>query len=357
MPAPTPVIHTWLLPLSGLYGLVVRGRNLLFDRGLLHEQSFPFPVICVGNLTVGGTGKTPHTEYLLRLLKGHQAAVLSRGYGRKTHGYLLASPESSAQDIGDEPWQIYQKFPDVSVAVDEKRVEGIQNLMHEIHPEVIVLDDAYQHRYIKAGLNILLTDYHRLMTRDWLMPAGRLREPLKGKRRANLIIITKCPTLTTPEMQQLRKEMDLSPNQKLYFSQIRYAEPAPVFQAPPEGWKGKNILLIAGIATPQPLLEEVQKHTDHVEFIEFQDHHQFTQSDLLKVAQKLSEMGPDTILLTTEKDAARLKTIETRLSDSLRQRLYRLPIEVEIHSDQDNDFNEQILTFVEKFDTSCKEQK
>jgi tetraacyldisaccharide 4'-kinase len=187
-----------IYPFSWLYGLGVRTRNALFQWAILKEQEFPLPVICIGNLTIGGTGKTPHTEYLIRLLNGHRVAVLSRGYGRKTHGFILANDKSTAAEIGDEPFQIHQKFPQTSVAVDEKRVEGIHLLIKEVNPDVILLDDAFQHRYVKAGLNILLTDYNRLITRDALLPAGKLREPVSGKNRAHLIIVTKCPSADFP---------------------------------------------------------------------------------------------------------------------------------------------------------------
>lgn len=359
MIVPTPFLRSALFPLSWLYGLGVRGRNLLFSWGIHKEEEFPLPVICIGNLTVGGTGKTPHTEYLIRLLNQLDTAVLSRGYGRKTKGFILASPATTAREIGDEPYQIHQKFPEVTVAVQEKRAEGIRRLMQEHHPQVILLDDAYQHRYVKAGLNILLTDYNRLMTRDHLLPAGRLREPLCGKDRAHILIITKCPALSAEEQEALREEMKLSAHQHLFFSQITYGESQAVFQGKTLGWDqlaaDTPVLLLAGIANPAPLLAQVQKHTKNVKLLEFRDHHSFTPRELKDIQETLAGMGPDALLLTTEKDAARLKGMS--LSPALQSRMYEVPIQVQITSDQQEDFDNLIINFVEHFNPVCKEQR
>ena len=220
-------INEWLLPLSWIYGLGVRIRNSLFEIGLLKSHSFDVPVISVGNITVGGTGKTPHVEYLIRLLK-HRAkvAVLSRGYKRRTTGFIIADRESPTRTIGDEPMQMARKFPEVTVAVDRKRVNGIRKLtdgstVKDI--DVVLLDDAFQHRYVKPGINILLVDYHRLIIYDKLLPAGRLREPLSGKNRADIVIITKCPKNLKPmEFRVITKAMALYPYQHLYFTTLVY---------------------------------------------------------------------------------------------------------------------------------------
>ena len=220
-------INEWLTPLSWLYGLGVGFRNHLFEIGILKSKSFDVPVISVGNITVGGSGKTPHVEYLIRLLQDKvKVAVLSRGYKRKSKGYVLANKQSTAREIGDEPYQIMKKFSDIYVAVDKNRCEGIERLTSDENTkntDVILLDDAYQHRYVKPGINILLVDYHRLIIYDKLLPAGRLREPQSGKSRADIVIITKCPADLKPmEFRVLTKALDLFPYQKLFFTVLHH---------------------------------------------------------------------------------------------------------------------------------------
>lgn len=210
-------INKWLLPFSWLYGLIVGIRNELFDLNILKTRSFDIPVISVGNITVGGSGKTPHVEYLIRLLQDKvKVAVLSRGYKRKSHGYVLANADTPMREIGDEPYQMKTKFPNIHVAVDKKRCEGIDNITSDPETndtDVILLDDAFQHRYVKPGINILLVDYHRLIIYDKLLPAGRLREPLSGKHRADIVIITKCPKSLNPiDYRVLSKAMELYPS-------------------------------------------------------------------------------------------------------------------------------------------------
>lgn len=214
-------IYWGLWPFSVLFGIGVRVRNLLFDVGWLHEERFPLPVICIGNLTVGGTGKTPHTEYLIRLLQNSfRLAVLSRGYKRKSKGFVLASSTSRMEDIGDEPYQMARKFPAIHVAVDGDRCRGIRQLTSPQgapDTEVILLDDAFQHRYVRPGLRILLMDYHRPVECDQLLPAGRLREPASGKKRADLLIVTKCPpTLSLEECERIRQRIQLLPHQEVF---------------------------------------------------------------------------------------------------------------------------------------------
>ena len=360
----TSLVRTMIYPFSWLYGLGVGIRNVLFQWGILKEQEFSLPVICIGNLTIGGTGKTPHTEYLIRLLNNYKLAVLSRGYGRKTRGFIQANTNSTALEIGDEPFQIHQKFPKITVAVDEKRAEGIFLLQKEVNPDVILLDDAYQHRYVKAGLNILLTDYNRLITRDSLLPAGRLREPVSQKNRAHLIVVTKCPASNFPannpqECAEIRKELRLKSNQKLFFSTIKYREPKAVYTTAEISWQSISndtpVLIIAGIANPTPLLQEVQKHCHKVQLMEFRDHHGFTDADIRHIQQQTKNLGKDALILTTEKDAARLKGLS--LPQELKDKLYQVPIEVEIHSDNNEHFNDCIKNFVENFKSVCKEQK
>ena len=257
-----------LTPFSFLYGIGVRFRNQLFDWKVLRTERYDLPIICVGNLTVGGTGKTPHTEYIIRLIKDrYRVAVLSRGYKRKTSGFLLADQRSTSKDIGDEPYQMKRKFPDILVAVDADRRRGIRNLLalpENKRPEVIVLDDAFQHRYVAPTLNILLTDCHRLYTQDKLLPAGRLREPMDGARRADVIIVTKCESCIQPiDFRIIEEDIHLSAYQELYFSRILYGELEPVFsgKAPKRTLKGlastTEVLLVSGIASPAPLEKEI----------------------------------------------------------------------------------------------------
>ena len=275
-------INKKLLALSWLYGLGVGIRNTLFEMGVLKSRSFSTPVISVGNITVGGTGKTPHVEYLIRLLKDQfNVAVLSRGYKRKSSGFVLSDSETTMPMIGDEPYQMKQKFPDITVAVDRKRTRGISKLTSPasgLDIDVVLLDDAFQHRYVKPGINILLVDYHRLLIYDRLLPAGRLREPVKAKDRADIVIITKCPKDLKPmEFRVITKAMNLYPYQQLYFSTLEYDQPCGVFtnQVYSEKLSGKNILLLTGIASPEQLLHDLQEYDSQITPLTFSDHHDF----------------------------------------------------------------------------------
>lgn len=348
----------WLTPLSWLYGLGVSLRNQLFDAGILKEHSFRLPVICIGNLTIGGTGKTPHTEYLIRLLqKDHQVAVLSRGYKRKSKGFVLATPNTPMPIIGDEPYQMKQKFPNIHVAVDANRCRGINQLMQpDIHPqtEVILLDDAFQHRYVKAGLNILLTDYNRPITQDSLLPAGSLREPLNGKDRAQIIIVTKCPnTLSPMDCRVLNKTLTPYPYQNLFFTTLEYGDLTPLFctSAPPLSLNvlqpEDRVLLITGIAYPTQLIRDLNRYTSHLTSLCYPDHHRFTTQDAHRISatfQKLSGTGRR-LILTTEKDATRLQPLTT-LSPEVRNALYTLPIQVRFLHEGAREFNKIITEFV-----------
>ena len=259
-------INMWLYPVSWIYGAGVWLRNKLFDWGYYQERSFNLPVICVGNITVGGTGKTPHTEYLIRLLqKSYQVAVLSRGYKRKSKGFVLAQPNTPVHQIGDEPYQMKQKFPNIHMAVDADRCHGIEELCKaSVTPttDVVLLDDAFQHRHVKAGVNILLVDYNRMITEDTLLPAGRMREPLSGKERAHIVIITKCPKdMKQIEYGLLKKHMDLYAFQQLYYTTLDYGKLRPLFNGGKEYniqsiHPGVHILLVTGIASPQTLVND-----------------------------------------------------------------------------------------------------
>lgn len=348
-----------LLPFAWLYGLVVMGRNLLFDAGVLRSRRFPLPVIAVGNLAVGGTGKTPHTEYLLRLLSDFRVAMLSRGYGRRTVGFALATDSGRASDIGDEPAQMHRKFPEVVVAVDENRREGIEILMREQnHPiEVIVLDDAFQHRYVRAGMNLLLTDFYRRFTHDFLMPVGRLREPASGKKRADIIIVTKCPeNLSADEAARIRKEMVLQAGQKMFFTTFGYGEAYPLFpqsaSVAEQCLAGKPVLLVTGIAKPAPLRRYLEQTAASVTELAFPDHHNFTTIDLRRMSDALASLPQDAVVVTTEKDAERLVEM-SGLDNRLRRCLLVQPITVRFLFGQQEEFNQNILDYVAKDTRNC----
>ncbi|MBR1933055.1 MAG: tetraacyldisaccharide 4'-kinase [Prevotella sp.] len=347
-------INDWLSPLSWLYGIGVRFRNFLFDIGVLKSRSFDVPIISVGNITVGGTGKTPHVEYLISLLqKQVRVAVLSRGYKRKTKGFVLADSDTTARDIGDEPYQMKQKFPGVTVAVDQNRVEGIEMLTEQDKQlDVILLDDAFQHRYVKPGINILLVDYHRLIIYDKLLPAGRLREPLSGKNRADIVIVTKCPRDLKPmEYRVITKAMDLFPYQQLYFTMLDY-EPMRLLyykgtRAMADIKPDEHVLLLTGIASPRQLMEDLSPITPHLTPLSFPDHHSFTKKDIRRINEVFARLPQPKSIITTEKDAARLSD-SGQLSDEVRQNIYVLPVKIAFMLDHEELFNDNIIGYVRK---------
>lgn len=357
-------INKWLQPLSILYGLGVNIRNKLYDWGVKKSHRFQLPIICIGNLTVGGTGKTPHTEFLVEVLKKrYKVAILSRGYKRSTKGFILADENSSASSIGDEPMQIAQKFPQAYVAVAENRVEGVQKLSKLKEPpvEVVLLDDAFQHRRIKAGLNILLTDYNRLICDDALLPAGRLREPLYAKNRAHIVIVTKCPDTIKPiDFNIVSKRLDLYPFQKLYFSCFKYKDLRPISPTSQqkkislsELKQDTKVLLVTGIANPYTIKKELSKYIASVEEIHYGDHHDFTATDLKFIEKSFSKIkGDKKLIITTEKDAMRLVE-NPHLSKELKEAIYALPIQVEILQNQENNFIQNILEYVREDKRDC----
>ena len=348
-------INKKLLPLSWLYGLGVKFRNTLFDIGVLKSRDFQIPIISVGNITVGGTGKTPHVEYLVRLLKDQfHVAVLSRGYKRKSKGFVLASTKTAMPEIGDEPYQMKQKFPKVTVAVDKNRCQGIDLLAdNDKHLDVILLDDAFQHRYVKPGINILLVDYHRLIIYDKLLPAGRLREPMTGKNRADIVIVTKCPTTLKPmEYRVITRAMNLYPYQHLYFTTLEYDELRPMFPQTPQKMTmsqlaDKNVLLLSGIASPEQMEHDLSPLSPNLVPLTFSDHHQFKQKDIQLINETFAAMPAPKLIITTEKDATRLQLAET-LSDEVRKNLYVLPVRIKFMQEQEDNFNNQIIDYVHK---------
>lgn len=349
--------HKWLSPLSWLYGLGVNVRNELFDAGWLKSVSFPIPVINIGNLTVGGTGKTPHTEYLIRLLsREFRVAVLSRGYRRESSGYVLAKPDTPASQIGDEPWQMKQKFPEVYVAVDANRRRGITRLMHDKETrdvEVILLDDAYQHRYVKAGLNILLVNWHRPIHLDRLLPAGRLREPFRNRNRADIVVVSKCPSdVSLMDMHVMQNHLALQPFQGLFFSAFRYNDLRPLFPeagAPnitPESLRETNVLLVSGIGCPKQMENELKPLVKSLKTLTFPDHHGYTTSNVKWAENLFSRLPEPRMVITTEKDAARIAEKVSYDGSELQRSTYVLPVEVAFLQNQQETFNKKILNYV-----------
>ena len=344
-----------LYPFSLLYGLVTFIRNLLYDYDIIKSHEFPIPVISVGNITAGGTGKTPHVEYLVRLLKEEfTVAVLSRGYKRKTRHFILARHDSSVQEIGDEPVQIKQKFPDVHVAVDRRRVNGVQQLMAKL-PEldVILLDDAYQHRRIKPGLSILLIDFNRPIREDRLLPVGRLRENAQERRRANIILVTKCPERLKPiERRLIVKDSTLFAFQHLFFTKFGYRQPVPVFKDSPSFSLSEikssqpAILMVTGIAYPRLFKRHLRSISRDIREMKFPDHHSFSQRDINNILHEFKSVeGNKSYLFTTEKDAMRLRKF-TNIDAEIKDRMFYIPIEAEFLNEDTENFNNQILKYV-----------
>lgn len=348
-------INEWLYPLSWLYGLGVRVRNQMFEMGILKQQAYDIPIISVGNITVGGTGKTPHVEYLVRLLDDLvKVAVLSRGYKRQSKGYVLAHEDTLMKEIGDEPFQMKRKFPHIYIAVDKNRRNGIARLTTDEETrdvDVILLDDAYQHRYVKPGINIQLVDYHRFIMNDELLPAGRLREPLSAKDRADIVIVTKCPKDLKPmEFRVLTKNLNLYPFQSLFFTALEYGK-LKSFDTKKEcslrSLKQQNVLLLTGIASPQHMKEDLKKYCKHILPMAFADHHRFTSNDIMHLNDTFAQMEAPKIIITTEKDASRLTGIEG-MTDEVKAALHILPIQIRFLLDSEEAFNHKIISYVQK---------
>lgn len=335
-----------LSPFALIYGTIATIRNKCFDCGILYSKKYNKPVICVGNITVGGTGKTPHIEYLVTLLAKHnKVAVVSRGYGRKTKGFVVVEPQSPATDVGDEPLQIKRKFPSAIVAVDEKRVHGIDTLDALHNPDIFLLDDAFQHRHVDAGMNIVLVDYNRPLFTDMMLPAGRLREPKSNIVRANIVIVTKCPPhLTIDEQKAFANRLKLTTKQQIYFTTFRYTKLQPLFDSQPiENIHGVQIVVATGISQPQRMYNYLESNGATLHKVEFADHHFFNYNDIEKIKSTYNDIqAKPKIVVITEKDAARLNT---SMLDALSEHpIYTLPIEVEFLSNP-TDFNETIYNF------------
>ena len=340
-----------LLPFALLYWLGITIRNFLYNKKIFISSSFGLPLICVGNLSVGGTGKSPMVEYLVGLLKdNYKVATLSRGYKRRTKGYALADENTTALDIGDEPMQFHLKFPDVPIAVGEERIEAIPQLLHD-RPEtqVVILDDAFQHRAIKAGLNILLTDYSNLFTRDFYLPTGDLRD-LKGSyKRAEIIIVTKCKTdLTIEEKQKITDEIKPLPVQHVFFTCIDYGALYHIETSENRMLDSSTeILLISGIANPKPLKAMLEQHSNSYHMLQYPDHHIFSIDDLKDIKHKFESIqSKDKIILTTEKDAVRLTKFRDEIKD---MPFYVLPVRHRFLFEEAEIFNTIITKFINEF--------
>lgn len=344
-----------LLPFSLLYGVIIRLRNWLFDRGIFPSEEKTVATIVVGNLTVGGTGKTPHVEYIVEKLQSEfKVAVLSRGYKRFTKGFNVVTSTSTANEVGDEPKQIATKFTNIPVVVCENRSKGIDQLL-KLYPntELVILDDAFQHRRLKHGFSVLLTDFNRLHTRDSMLPGGNLREPISGSLRASIIMVTKCPPGTKPiELRSVELEVKPHRGQRVLFSGFNYEPLKPLFPnctdsfSPPEKLDGYTILLVTGIVSPTPILNELEPACKSIVSFNFPDHHSFTQSDLVKIERKFDALETsEKIIIVTEKDAARL--IDNKyIPDSVKKYIFVLPVRVQILNDQETIFIQKLKDYV-----------
>lgn len=339
-----------LTPCSYIFRCVANVRNFMFNVGILKQREFDVPVVVVGNLAVGGTGKTPHTEYIVsRLCMHYKMAVLSRGYKRKTRGFVHASKNLSSYDLGDEPYQIYRKYGScIDVAVCESRVTGIERLL-EINPEInmFVLDDAYQHRYVKPKVAILLTDYRKLPSDDKMLPLGGLREPKEALSRADIVVVTKCPRDMKPiDVNVVKKKLNLAKWQKVLFSTYKYKDMLPVFSGentyqPDLNWLNSNdtILIVTGIANPVPMVKWLKQYKAKVKVIHFSDHHDFSREDLNFITKTYNRLeGDRKFIITTEKDAVRFIN-NAYFPHELRKQMFYLPIEVEFLGGDDDFIN------------------
>lgn len=326
-----------LFPFSIIYNIITSIRNVMFNYGILKSTSFKIPTIVVGNLSVGGTGKSPQIEYLIKLLKNEfKIAVLSRGYGRKTKGVLKSHVFSTADEVGDEPLQFFRKHGDITVAVDENRVHGISTLLEsENPPEIVLLDDAFQHRKVQAGFSILLTKYKDLFVDDYVLPRGNLRESKRGAKRADVVIVTKCPeNLKEKEQARIRKKLNKRVKAPVFFTSINYVDTIKsnsIYKITTDDLRLNNVLLVTGIANPTPLLDFLKEANCEFQHLKFPDHHSFTEKDLQKIQYKFANVHADKkIILTTEKDFV-------RLSDKI-DRLYYIGIETSFITGK-NDFD------------------
>lgn len=348
------IIRRLLLPFSWIYWLITYFRNSMFDSGKLQSTSFDVPIISVGNITVGGTGKTPLTEHIISLLSGVSSiALLSRGYGRKSKGVIIADEKSTYEQIGDEPMQMKIKFPKLTVCVAEKRVDGANALLNLANPpEIILLDDAFQHRYIKPGFSILVTDYYRPMWLDFVFPAGNLRESRRGASRADAVVVSKCPkNLSFDEAKLIEKKLNINSRQKLFFTSIDYEEPTSMNSQKRDFAEellkyGNRLTAVAGIGNPRPFFKKASMYSENLKILKFKDHHNFTERDIDKIRiASINENNEKSLILTTEKDAVRLSSLSV-LGDDLAERIWYIPISPKIMFEKEGEFENMIKNYI-----------
>ena len=341
----------FLFPLAMLYGTAIKIRNVLYDKNIIKSVEFNLPIICVGNISVGGTGKSPMVDYLVKLLKKtYSIATLSRGYKRRTSGYLLANERSTDIEIGDEPMQFHLNHPEIAVAVGEKRIEAIPQLLFD-RPEtkLIILDDAFQHREIHAGLNIVLTDFSNLFTRDFFLPTGDLRDERASMRRAQVIVVTKCQLLLSEQERfNIIKEINPTQEQDIFFTGIHYGHPYHLVTGEKiELTKEMEVMLVCGIANPAPLTQYIHEHTKTYDAMFFSDHHLFSIDDLTVIKNRFEFLSEkNNIILTTEKDAVRLIKFKHKFKDTP---IYVIPISLEFLFNQQNEFDQMVIQFASDF--------
>ncbi len=351
------ILRIVLFPLSLVYGFIIYVRNRLYDYKILTSHQFNIPIISVGNITVGGTGKTPHIEYLVNLLKDDfKLATLSRGYKRKTKGFFLSNIHSTDREIGDEPRQIKQKYPDIEVAVDAKRVNGINQLISRFpNLNVILLDDAFQHRKVKPSLSVLLVDYNRPLLKDFIMPLGMLREQAFEKKRADIIIVTKCPENFELSQQEIFKsKLNANSKQQIYFTCFEYGKLKNVFRTTPnqvsyDSYKDYDILMLTGIANPKPLKSFLEKNvSEKIHLLTYPDHYDFKDSDINNIQRKYTAIqSKKKVIVTTEKDVMRLQKFKD-INNEFKEAFYFIPIQVKFLNNQSNSFNKQVINHVRK---------
>lgn len=348
-----------LYPFSFVYGLATSFRNFLYDAGLISSEKFSVPVICVGNITVGGTGKTPHTEYLVDLLrKEFRVAVLSRGYKRKSKGFRSASSLSTVKEIGDEPFQLFRKFPDIIVAVDRDRLNGVKSILKD-RPDInlIILDDGFQHRKIKPGLSILLSDFNNPMSADYMLPYGNLRESIKNIRRADVIVIAKSPeNISEATREEITRNIHRISERRIFFTSISYKDPVPLFKEYVSNKlrfadissENNGVVLLTGIASPTPLKQYIEKYFGEIIHLKLPDHHYFNENDIKKIIVAWNSLKSKVkYVITTEKDGVRLMEF-TNIADFIKESIYYVPVGISFLNNGKQEFDNLIFDYVRK---------